>query len=47
MGAACIGPHIWKGNLLGGTLLEEKSIGGVEEEDGKGAVKEAGVDVGH
>lgn len=37
----------WKGNLLRGTLLQEQSVLGVEEEDGKGAVQQALVDVLH
>lgn len=47
MRAARVGPHVWKCDFLRGTLLEQESVGGVEEEDGEGAVKEAGVDVGH
>jgi len=47
MGAACVGPHIRKGNLLRGALLEEKSVFRIEEEDGKGAVQQTLVDVLH
>lgn len=39
--------HTWKGNLLRGTLLQEQSVLRVEEEDGKGAVQQALVDVLH
>lgn len=45
--AAGVGPHVGERNLLGGSLLEEELVLVVEEEDGKGAVKEALVDVGH
>lgn len=47
MRAACIRPHIRKGDLFGRTLLEEELILGIEEEDGEGAVEETFVDVGH
>lgn len=47
VGAAGVCPHVGKGNLLGGALLEEQLVLVVEEEDGKGAVQETLVDVGH
>ncbi len=47
MGAAGVGPHIWESYLLGSTLLEEKSVLGVEKEDRECAVEETFVDVGH
>lgn len=47
VGAAGVCPHVGEGYLLSGTLLEEQLILVVEKEDGKGAVKEALVDIGH
>lgn len=47
VGAAGVCPHVGEGDLLGGALLEEELVLVVEEEDGKGAVEEALVDVGH
>lgn len=47
MGAAGVGPHVGEGDLLGGALLKEQFVLIVEEEDGKGTVEEALVDVGH
>lgn len=45
--AAGVGPHVSEGDLLGGALLEQQTLVGVEEEDGEGTVQEAFVDVGH
>lgn len=47
MGAASVGPHVGEGDLFGCALLEEELVLVVEEEDGKRAVKEALIDVGH
>ena len=47
MGAAGVGPHVWEGDLFGGTLLEEKLAVWGEEEDAEGPVEEAEVDVFH
>ena len=47
MRAAGVGPHIWEGDLLGSTLLEQKLIVLVEEEDGECAVEKSLVDIGH
>lgn len=47
VGAASVCPHVGEGNFLGGALLEEQLVLVVEEEDGKSAVEEALVDVGH
>jgi len=47
MRAACICPHIWESDLLGRALLEKKTVLGVEEEDGEGAVEQSSVDVFH
>lgn len=47
VGAAGVGPHVGEGNLLGGALLQQQALVGVEEEDGKGTVKKTLVDVGH
>lgn len=45
--AAGVGPHVGERNLLSGALLEQQLVLVVEEEDGKGTVQEALVDVGH
>lgn len=45
--AARVGPHVGEGDLLRGALLEQQLVLVVEEEDGKGAVQESLVDVGH
>ena len=45
--ATGVGPHIWEGDLLGRTLLEQELVVLVEEEDGECAVEESLVDVGH
>lgn len=45
--AACVCPHVGKGDLLGGTLLQKEFVLVIEEEDGEGSVEEALVDVGH
>lgn len=47
MGAAGIGPHVGEGNLLGGALLQEQALIGIEQENGKGTMKEVLVDVAH
>lgn len=47
MGAASVCPHIGKGDLFGCALLKEELVLVVEEENGKGAVEEALIDVGH
>lgn len=47
VGAASVGPHVREGDLLRGTLLQEKLVLVVEEKDGKGTVEKALVDVGH
>lgn len=47
MGAAGVSPHIGEGDLLGGALLEQKAVLRVKEENGKGAVEETLVNVGH
>lgn len=47
VGAAGVGPEVGESDLLGGSLLEEQAVLGVEEEDGECAVKEAFVDVLH
>lgn len=47
VGAAGVGPHIWKGDLLGSALLEQELVVLIEKEDGECAVKESLVDVGH
>jgi hypothetical protein len=47
VGAAGVGPEVGERDLLGGSLLEQQAILGVEEEDGECAVKEAFVDVLH
>lgn len=43
---ASVGPHVREGDFLRGALLQEKTIVGVEEEDGKGTVEETSFDVG-
>lgn len=45
--AASVGPHVGESDLLGGTLLKQELVVGVEQEDTKGTVQEASVDVGH
>lgn len=45
--AAGIRPHVGEGDFLGGALLEQQAVVGVEQEDGEGAVQQAFVDVGH
>lgn len=47
VGAAGVRPHVGEGDLLGGALLQQQALVGVEEEDRKGTVKKALVDVGH
>lgn len=47
MRAAGVCPHVGEGDFLGGALLQEETLVGVEEEDGEGAVEEAAVDVFH
>lgn len=47
MRAAGICPHVRKGNLLGGTLLQKQFILRVEEEDRECAVQKPLIDVGH
>lgn len=47
VGAAGVCPHVGEGDLLGGALLEQQLVLIVEQEDGKGAVQETLVDVGH
>lgn len=47
VGAAGIGPHVGEGDLLGGALLQEQTLVGIEQENGKGTVKETLVNVGH
>mgnify|MGYP007054562521 CR=1 FL=1 len=44
---AGVGPQVRESDLLGGALLEQQTLVGVEEEDGEGAVQETLVDVGH
>lgn len=46
MRTASVGPHVREGDFLRGTLLQEKTLVGVEEEDGKGTVEETSFDVG-
>jgi hypothetical protein len=36
--AACVGPHIGEGDLLGSALLKEQLVLVVEQEDGEGTV---------
>lgn len=47
MRAASVCPHVRECDLLGGALLEEESVLGVEEENGESAVEESLVDVLH
>lgn len=47
MGTAGVGPHIGKGDLLSGTLLEEQTLLRVEEEDRERSVQETLVDIRH
>lgn len=47
MGAASVCPHIGEGDLFGCALLKEELVLVIEEENGKGAVEEALIDVGH
>jgi hypothetical protein len=47
MRAASICPHIRECYLLGGALLKEQALVGIEEENGEGTVKKAPVNVGH
>lgn len=45
--AAGVRPHIRESDLLRRALLEEQPFAGIEQEDGKGAVEKASVDIGH
>lgn len=45
--ATSVRPHIRECDLLGGALLKEESVLGVEKEDGESAVEESLVDVLH
>lgn len=45
--AARVGPHVGKGDFLGGALLQEELVLVIEEEDRKGSVEETFVDVAH
>lgn len=47
VGAAGVGPHVREGDLLAGALLEQEALVGIEQENGKGAMKESLIDVGH
>ena len=47
VGAASVGPHIGEGDLLGGALLQQETVVGVEQEDRECTVEETLVDVGH
>lgn len=47
MGAACVGPHVWEGDLLRRALLKEQAVLRVKEKDGKSAVEQSLVDVLH
>lgn len=45
--AAGVGPHVGESDLLGGALLEQEAVVGIEQEDGECAVQETLINVGH
>jgi hypothetical protein len=47
VGAAGVGPHVREGDLLGGALLEQKAIVGVEQENRESAMEKTLVNIGH
>lgn len=45
--AAGVGPHVGEGDFLGGTLLKQQALVGIEQEDGEGTVEKALINVCH